>query len=216
MSENPDMDRKELFLGTLFCLAGSLIAAAVAYHLNVRPTVQVLDARDWPEVPCVIISSAVGRGGGESTHYSVQVSYEYEVEGKHYRSSRYGFFPFEFGQPGRAHNHLPSARQTVCYVNPDHPTEAVINRGLSSELWWGLIPLVLLLFVSPGVYGLVVRSYLWLMRRPCDDVDFSKFHGDELGREIKRQLIRAASGCCLTVIGIVVVLFVIAWCDVHY
>jgi hypothetical protein len=53
--------------------------------------------------------------------------------------------------------------------------------------------------MSPGVYGLVVRSYLKLMGRPCEDVDFSKFHRDELGREVRRQLIRAASGCCLTV-----------------
>jgi len=213
------MDRKELIVVGLPVLAASLMAAGGLYFLNVRPTVQVIDARDWPEIPCVVVSSSVrSGGGGEGSHYSVTVSYEYEVGKERYLSSRYGFFPFEFGRPGRAQeivNRLPPGRQAVCYVNPNHPSEAIIHRGLSSELWWGLIPFLLLLFVSPGVYGLVMRVYLKLMGRPCDDLDFRRFHGDELGREIKRQLMRAAVGCCLTVIGIVVVLFVIAWWDVH-
>ncbi len=213
------MERKELIIVGFPVLAIFLFAAAGLYFISVKRVVQVVDARDWPQIPCVVVSSSVSSSGGEGTHYSAHVFYDYEVEGKRYQSSRYGFFPFSFGRPSRAQeivNRFPAGRRTVCYVNPDNPSEAVINRGLSSELWWGLIPLVLLLFVSPGVYGLVVRFYLKLMGRPCDDLDFSRFDGGELGREIKRHLIRAAVGCCLAVIGIVVVLFVIAWWDVHY
>lgn len=213
------MGRTQLIVGTLFCLAASLLGTAFLY-LFVRPTVQVIDACDWPEVPCVIVSSCVVRNmGGENSHYSVKVSYEYEVEGKRYQSSRYGFFPFGVRGLRRAReivHRVPAGKKTVCYVRPGDPSKAVINRGLSGGLWWGLIPVLVLLFVSPGVYGLVVRIYLWLMGRPCEDLDVTKFQGEELGREMNRHLLWALVGCCLVVIGILVVLFVIAWWDVHY
>ncbi len=192
------MERKEFLIVSVIVLAGSLIVSAGSYSLFIKPIVQVVDARVWPGVPCVIVSSKVVSRSGEGTSYSIKVSYEYEVQGKRYLSSRYGFFPFEFGRPRRAQeivNRLPPGRQTVCHVNRRNPREAVINRGLSSDLWWGLIPVVLLLFLAPGIYGLLMRIYLLLRGRPSEP-DLSNFDGHEMFTQIvgKTETVAKKSG----------------------
>ncbi len=48
---------------------------------------------------------------------------------------------------------LPAGTKTVCFVNPDDPLDAVIERGPTRELLFGLvIPLPITLL---GVYMLV-------------------------------------------------------------
>ena len=49
----------------------------------------------------------------------------------------------------------PAGKQTVCFVNPANPAEAVLNRGASSEMWWGLFPIP---FVLIGVFGLLFAA----------------------------------------------------------
>jgi hypothetical protein len=52
----------------------------------------------------------------------------------------------------------PAGSKTVCYVNPDEPTEAVLERGFTPDMWFGLIPL---LFVLVGVGGLIFTLHLY-------------------------------------------------------
>jgi len=86
----------------------------------------------------------------------------------------------------------------------------VIEGGLSSEIWWGLIPMLVRLFGAPGIYGLVIRTY-WLLTGPQSELDSLILDGDEVRRHLRRALL----GSCLVVVGIVVVLYVVAWWDVH-
>lgn len=51
----------------------------------------------------------------------------------------------------------PKGKETVCYVNPADPSQAVLVREWSGTLWLGLLPLV---FVAIGLGGV-----LWGIRR---------------------------------------------------
>ncbi len=60
---------------------------------------------------------------------------------------------------------LPPGTRTVCYVNPEQPSEAVLKKGVPWEILFGLIPLVFVIF---GVAGLryAVRQ---IQRGPVKD-----------------------------------------------
>jgi len=45
--------------------------------------------------------------------------------------------------------------KTVCYVNPKDPSEAVMDRGMASATWFGLIPLVFVAIGAVGIAGAI-------------------------------------------------------------
>jgi hypothetical protein len=122
-----------------------------------RPVLKMQSARAWLEVPCVVISSSVkshtGSEGGST--YSVDIFYSYQFNGREHRSDTYDFMTgSSSGYAGKqavvARN--PPGTRTVCYVNPNDPTEAVLMRGFSPNMWFGLFPLV---FVAVGAGGII-------------------------------------------------------------
>lgn len=122
----------------------------------VRPLVRIVRARDWPSQPCTIISSNVRshRSDGNTT-YSVDILYSYRVDGKEYRANRYAFMGgSSSGYSSKASvvaKYRPG-RRWICYVNPNDPADAVLERGLTSNLWFGLIPMI---FFAVGLGGVI-------------------------------------------------------------
>ena len=148
------------FFGIFFA-----VGIGVFYAMFLRPMMKIEQAKGWPEVPCEVISSRVqSHEGDDSTTYSVDILFEYTVPGetKPRTSNRYSFFTgSSSGYESKdaivkAH---PKDKKTVCYVNPDDPIEAVLERGYTTDMWFGLIPLV---FVAVGAGGMffTVRSLL--------------------------------------------------------
>lgn len=139
-----------LFFG-LFLLAGLGLLPFLG-----RPVVQAIGARSWPEVPCTILESRVeSHSGDDSTTYSVEVRYEYEVDGRLYRSDRYRFMGgSSSGYDGKAEvvAGLPAGSRKVCYVDPKDPSRAVLDRSLGA---WVLLSLIPLLFIAVGLAGVV-------------------------------------------------------------
>lgn len=135
----------------LFALAG---AGTSLFFLI--PAGKVLKARSWPAVPCTVESSRVAEHpGDDSTTYSVEVSYRYEIEGKSYRGNRYQFLGgSSSGYEGKQKvvDRYPAGSEAVCYVNPDDPWDAVMERAFTPGYFFALIPL---LFFSVGVGGMV-------------------------------------------------------------
>lgn len=139
------------------CLVGFFAIFAAAGLLFMVPFFALpawlaWSARSWNEVPCTIERSAVGDHGDT---YSVEVLYRYEVDGRGYHGERYHFFTGSTsGYSGKAEivERLPVGTVTTCYVDPNDPSSAVIQRRLSNEMWFGLIPGI---FVLVGVGGMV-------------------------------------------------------------
>ncbi len=130
------------------------------------PVWHVVEARAWTPVPCTILHSEVRTHSGEdSDTYSVEVLYSYrwppqpeqsaQAGGREFKSSRYSFMGGSTsGYQGKADvvASLPEGSATTCWVDPADPTNAVLHRGFSGEMWFGLLPLV---FVAVGAGGIV-------------------------------------------------------------
>ncbi len=142
-----------LVFGAFFLIGGML-----SYYFTVLPVFRWLAARQWEPTPCKVISSTVRTHSNDDGHtYSIDILYEYEVNGKQYRSNRYGLLRLSSsGYEGKAKvvRQHPPGRETICFVNPKDPHDAVLKRGLSPVLLFGLIPLA---FMGIGAIGLAHR-----------------------------------------------------------
>lgn len=141
----------------IFFLAG----AVAFYFLTIRPLWDVYAAGSWTETPCTILSSEVEtHDGDDGDTYSIEITYEYTSDGQQHTSDRYHFMGgASSGRAGKAEvvKAHPPGFQTVCYVNPDDPEDAVIERGLTADMWWGLFPLP---FLAVGLGGLIFAPRL--------------------------------------------------------
>jgi hypothetical protein len=145
----------QIVLFGIFAIIGSLFF----WFLFVHPLLQSHQAmRTWREVPCTILSNRVAsHRGSKSTTYSVDILYRYTFDGREHRSNRYGFFTASSGgQSAKAAivRQFPPGRQTVCYVNPADPTDAVLRPQDKSALAWAWFPAIFFLI---GVIGLLAN-----------------------------------------------------------
>ncbi|HUG91196.1 MAG TPA: DUF3592 domain-containing protein [Planctomycetaceae bacterium] len=129
------------------------VGSVFLFVLTIQPLWGVLSAGDWVETPCTVVSSEVV---GDGDAFRVRIVYRYTFAGRPFTGERYHFMG-DFSSSGRAGkqqvvDRYPPGLRTVCYVDPDDPQQAVLNRGLTSDMWWGLFPLP---FVAIGTAGLV-------------------------------------------------------------
>lgn len=139
----------------LFFLPFLLIGLGTMYALLVKPLMYVQAARNWVETPCQIVSSELKVHRGEDTTYSVEIVYTYKVNGKQYESSRYDFIGGSSSARAANQaivNQYPAGAAAVCFVDPNDPAEAVINREFSwMFLALAIIPLVFTLVGGGGI-----------------------------------------------------------------
>jgi hypothetical protein len=148
--------------GAAFFTFFFLIGTVVFYFLTFRPLLGVLAAHDWVPTHCTIVSSRVqSHRGDDSTTYRVDILYSYEFNGREHRSNRYQFMGgSSSGYKGKAQivrQYLPGSQRT-CYVNPSDPDEAVLERGLTSDMWFGTIPAVFMLVGVGGIIGMLRKT----------------------------------------------------------
>ncbi len=147
-------------LGVAFFLAFLILGSVGLYWLLVRPVQQMINARNWREVPCEVISSTVEtHRGDDGSTYSVNIFYRYEIDGQEHKSNRYDFMGgSSSGYEGKASvvRKLPPGTRAVCFVDPADPDSAVLSREASSTMWFGLIP---------GVFALVGAGGIWMVLR---------------------------------------------------
>jgi len=133
-----------------------LVGLGVGYGFFVQPLLKIVAAQNWRQVPCEIVSSRVKtHSGDDGSTYSVDVVYRYTYQDRTYTANSYHFFSgSSSGYEAKAEivRHLPAGSRTICYIDPSHPFDAVLERGITSTLWFGLIPLV---FAIVGGGGLV-------------------------------------------------------------
>ena len=127
--------------GSIFALFG----VGFLIPVFLLPMMHIIAARTWREVPCTILRSQVeshaGSKGGQT--YTIKISFEYEFGDIHYVGTHYDFsvgsssgFTYRQAIVRRLHR----GAHAVCYVNPNRPAEAVIDRGMSRDMWFCAAP----------------------------------------------------------------------------
>lgn len=148
--------------GLVFFVAG----LALFYFLTFRPLIEWQSAQQWPELPCTILDSEVVTvRSSDSTTYRAEVSYRYTFAGREYTSKRYNFFTgSSSGRSGKEAivAAYPKGAQRSCYVNPEQPSEAVLNRDFSITYLFGSFGLI---FVVVG--GIVAYAGVAEKKKPA-------------------------------------------------
>ncbi|MEP6668289.1 MAG: DUF3592 domain-containing protein [Chthoniobacter sp.] len=143
----------------LFCGAFLLIGIGAFSLGTIYPALQVVAGLRWQETPCTVDSSRVvvhhSTSSRGSPTYNIEVVYHYRCEAGTFTSKRYQFATGSTSGKDRKQrvvDQYPPGRQTVCYVNPSNPAEAVIHRGLNVEMLFGFIALPFALVGGVGLY----------------------------------------------------------------
>ena len=141
---------------SIFALAG----LGVLIFVVVPQWIKYHDAKGWTETPATVIWSRVeSRSDGDGTTHSANIFYRYTFEGKQYSSNTLGLLSSSSsGRAGKLEkvNAHPRDKKISCYVNPEKPWQALLERDLG---WWALFALFPLPFIAIGVGGL-----WWLLR----------------------------------------------------
>ena len=132
------------------------------YLIAVQPLWNIWRARSWPSVPCRILASEVQQSrGSKGTTYKAVVKYSYQVGRQSFASDRHDFFSgfSSSGYSGKKEvvDRYPPGSQATCFVNPREPEEAVLHRGATRVLWWGLFPLP---FIAIGTLAFLPSRFL--------------------------------------------------------
>ncbi len=178
------------------------MGAFFLWMVVLEPVSQAIGARDWVAVPCRVLSSTVYENyDSDGSTYRVDISYEYEYQGRKYTSDRYQFLTMSSsGRKSKAKvvAKYPAGSMATCYVNPDAPREAVMHRGLSWMMLFGLIPLVFvivaLVWILAVLTGWTSKKASWATGS-AERVDDGKSHAVEwLPKFLKKRLDKARDG----------------------
>ncbi|MGO8704422.1 MAG: DUF3592 domain-containing protein [Candidatus Brocadiia bacterium] len=117
----------------------------------------------WVQTPCVVVSVDPIRHHYGKMHvdfYGPALSYSYEFRGAKYVADRYcpscSYKRIDYGNdpgftdPELVRKYYPPGRMMTCYVNPNEPSEAVIERSFTKAQVYAMI-LIPSLFVFCGV-----------------------------------------------------------------
>jgi len=134
----------------------SLGGVSGLYVCCLKPALRTVSAFPWNARPCVIIASrvkTVGDSEGDLTS-SPDILYSYSFGDRQYKSNRYDFWGESseiWAEIEAIVARFPPGSSCICYVNPSDPADAVLERGFSWNIFYGLVPL---LFLSIGLAGL--------------------------------------------------------------
>ena len=162
------------------CLApmvfGLLLVAGVTIFVAVflDPIGNVIEAMGWERVPCTIVGSRVEQAM-RSNAYVPDVKFSYRYEGVLYHSSRVWFIrPTSDNMRDAAEvvKRYPKGLESQCYVDPEKPGYAVLERGVKPELLIALVPLGLVVIGMGGLVSMMgpmvfpaSRRRWWVMLR---------------------------------------------------
>jgi hypothetical protein len=168
-------------VGTIFFLfflgMGLLFVGLVA-----REAIAGLRTWTWRRTECDIIQSSVretNQRGRSTGDFSLALQYRYRFGDREFSSDSPTVKPRSFsdyGQAARLSQAYPEGARRICYVNPNEPSQAVVQRG---SLAFPLLVLFPMIFVAIGVIGIysVWRSgtgALSVVNRPISDRSSTK------------------------------------------
>ncbi len=144
--------RREKFLGNaavIILFSGFLLAGAGGlWSMTAVPLSNIIQSKIWVKTPAVIkTSEVIIHDEPECNTFSPRISFSYLFGGREHSSIQYNFNERTSTKYKSVQvvNKYPVGLKTFCFVNPDSPGKAVLNRELFSELLWGLLPLTFFL-----------------------------------------------------------------------
>lgn len=143
-----------LFFG-VFAVAG-LIAF---YFLGYKLFKEYFQAKNWNALPCVVTQSNLeqrqSKDSGNALTHKINIRYQYQFQNKKYIGHRYHFidaYSTEERSKWSIVRAYPQGKHFTCYVNPQDPTQSVINRGLGGYFLWSLFSIPFFLIGVGGIY----------------------------------------------------------------
>ena len=142
----------------IFSLVFLLIGALMVLGFTIRPLVQERRTNTWIATPCTVLTSVIRTDRRSQNHtYEAEVRYQYVFHGKSYISSIHNPNS-NYSSDLRAKQAIvaqyPTGEASICYVDPNNPANAVLNRERPSDIWLGVFGLPFVL-VGAGFLGYV-------------------------------------------------------------
>ena len=120
------------------------IGAIATYQICIAPLCGFIRCQNWEQAPAVIQKSYVHsyRGSKGKWHYRLELSYGYLYKGKQYKSNRYDYFADHIDSQSslrKITRNYPVGKGTICYVNPENPSQAVLSKEFLPAVLFPLI-----------------------------------------------------------------------------
>ncbi|MBK7878771.1 MAG: DUF3592 domain-containing protein [Planctomycetes bacterium] len=146
-------------VGTLVvCSIAFLVGLLVLVFGTLLPLIKQGESEHWIARPCTILEASTERhtsGKGHGT-YGAHVSYRYELAGVEHTGTRLSFAEVHTSDPDDAREvaaRYPVGTTVTCFVNPEDPTEAVLDRS-ASGVWLPTLVGVVFLVLGPLIFVL--------------------------------------------------------------
>lgn len=150
-------------LGLALIVAGGL---AMRYLWETYRRAAAMDA--WVEVPCHIETGfidPVGRDQYGQVKYAIHLTYRYQWEGKERKGNRLRRLSSESTDAQKLLKQLntrTAGTDTVCYVNPEAPDQAVLQKDTKAALYSLWLPGLIMI----GGCGILGSAIVSAFRRP--------------------------------------------------
>ena len=147
---------------SVFFILGLYITATVAYDFY-----RALNSDNWPQTMGSVIdvgidsaSTKTHSGNASYSVYTAIITYEYEIKGLKYVSSRIGFASRQRGTNYKTAQDelkgLKAGDRVTVHYNPDNPADAVIVKKIGKDLI--LLLIVGVAFLAFGAIGLIKQK----------------------------------------------------------
>jgi hypothetical protein len=181
------------FWGIGFCGFGVLFIWMTA----VSPYLSSQAAASWTSANCKILSNKVESHTDSEgdTSYTPKIEFEFDVDGNKIRGDRHSFSTMS-GSSASANKIVKRYRkgsESVCYYDPQDPSQSVLSREFEPALWIVLFPLI---FVVIGSVAIAAAVFGWGCGKKSTPnaavfADVSAFEAD--GFKITNQLAQWSS-----------------------
>jgi hypothetical protein len=151
-----------LAIGAAFFGVFLIIGVSVFFAIGYEAVRDWLGSKAWTATPATVVDARVTThaDADSGNTYSVDCVYEYVVNGKTYRSNRYGWAR-EVSSGGSEDkqskvNTLKRGASLTALVNPADPWQAVVDRSPNGDLWFSILfPGAFAAFGFLGVVGML-------------------------------------------------------------
>jgi hypothetical protein len=145
-----------------------LAFGALYYAFVLRPRGRVEAAAGWTKTPCTVEDSGLTEGRGRRVTDTFHVRFRYTVGGREYQSDRHDLGVFaptshDRDEVQKLVERYPAGQPADCYLNPEDPADAVLDRSPPAEDL-GPFPAALLIAGGVVLLGLLLMGWKLLRR----------------------------------------------------